>query len=97
MTRWRGLKDLLQDVVEKGTTAVEHVHKDVARKPFAILEHVPPLAGPARMGWSLVERVVSDTYRTIRLVNRVAGDLVGEALDAAERRRCDRSAEPPQQ
>jgi hypothetical protein len=96
MSRWRGLKDLLQEAVEKGTTAVEHVHKDVARKPFAILQHVPLLASPARVGWSLVERVISETYQTIRLVNRVVGDLAGEALDAADRRGAERSADASQ-
>ena len=85
MKRWHGLKDLVQDAVDKGTTAVERVHKDVARKPFAVLEYVPPLAAPARLGWSLLERTISGTYETIRAVNRVAGDLAGHAIDIAER------------
>ena len=90
MKRWRGLKDLLQDAVDKGTTAVERVHKDVARTPFAVLEHVPPLADPARLGWSLLERAITETYETIRAVNRMTGELVGVALDLAERQSTSR-------
>ena len=90
MKRWRGLKDLLQDAVDKGTTAVERVHKDVVRTPFAVLEHVPPLADPARRCWSLAERAISETYETIRAVNRMTGELVGVALDLAERQSTSR-------
>ena len=73
MERWRGLKDLVQDAIDQGSTAVEQVHQQVARRTFDILEYVPPLAEPARRARLLQEAVIGGAYDAIRLVNRVVG------------------------
>ncbi len=84
MERWRGLKDLVQDAIDQGSTAVEQVHQQVARRTFDILEYVPPLAEPARRARLLQEAVIGGAYDAIRLVNRVVGAVAGAVMDVVE-------------
>ena len=46
--RLLGLRALLEDVVEHGSSAVERVHRETAERTFAVLEAIPPVAAPAR-------------------------------------------------
>ena len=82
--QWRGLKDLLQDAVEHGSRAVERVHLETARRPFARLEERPGIAAPARVVRVAYEAYVTTTYEVVRLVNRAVGAAIDAALDAAE-------------
>jgi hypothetical protein len=84
--RWRGLKDLVKDVVEHGSSAVQRVHMETARRPFRILEQIPPLAPPTRVVRAIHDASVSTVYGMIRLVNAVVGEALGVVLDVAERR-----------
>jgi hypothetical protein len=84
MKRWTGLKDLVQDAIDQGSTAVEQVHQQVARTTFDILEYVPPLAEPARRARLLQEAVIGGAYDAIRLVNRMVGVVAGAVMDAVE-------------
>lgn len=81
--RWRGLKSLLQDVVEHGSRAVERVHLETARRPFAVLELIPPIAAPARVVHVVHDVVVTTSYGAVRLVNRAVGATLDVALGAA--------------
>jgi hypothetical protein len=83
--RWRGLKDLVEDAIDHGSRAIEEIHRQAGRWVFDLLEKVPPLAAPARLGRSLQQAVIGRTYGTIRLVNRVVGGIAEIAIDAAER------------
>jgi hypothetical protein len=96
--RWRGLKSLVADAVEHGSRAVEKVHKEIADKPFAILEAIPPIRVPAKVVHVIHDAAVTTTHVAIRAVNvavsaslDVAIDMV-EAKDRAEAARAD--AEP---
>ncbi|PTL75746.1 hypothetical protein [Vitiosangium sp. GDMCC 1.1324] len=91
MKKWRGLKDLVQDAVDKGATAVEQVHKRTAARPFELLEKVPPLTAPVRGVHGLHDLAVSGSYGMVRLVNRVVGKTLDVALDVLEQQ----SREPP--
>ncbi len=84
--RWRGLKDLVTDVVDQGSSAVQRVHMETAHRPFRILEQIPPLAPPTRVVRVIHDVAVSSVYGIIRLVNGAVGGVIGVALDAAERR-----------
>ncbi|WP_164020410.1 hypothetical protein [Pyxidicoccus trucidator] len=86
MKRWRGLKALVQDVVDKGATAVEGVHKRTAAVPFRLLRKIRPLEAPVRRVHELHDLAVSTSYAMVRLVNRVAGKTVDVTLDVLEKR-----------
>jgi hypothetical protein len=81
MNRLRGLRALLEDVVEHGTTAVERVHRATAARPFDVLDHIPPVA-PAARGVRLIHDVtVAGVYETIRQVNHLVGVTLAAAID----------------
>ncbi|HMJ16258.1 MAG TPA: hypothetical protein VK524_32815 [Polyangiaceae bacterium] len=85
--RWRGVKNLLESAVENGSRAIERVHKETARRPFTILENIPPIALPARGIHELHDHVVSAVHGSIRITNRVVGqclDVVFDTLDEPE-------------
>ncbi len=84
MTRWRGLMELVEDAIDQGSRAIEEVHGKAGRWAFELLERVPLLAPPVRVVRSVQQTVIARTYRTIRLVNRGIGAVVGMAIDAAE-------------
>jgi hypothetical protein len=84
MKKWRGVKALVQDAVDKGSTAVEHVHKRTAAVPFELLQKVPPLAAPVRGIHEVHDLAVSGSYGMVRLVNRVAGKVLDVAFDVLE-------------
>ncbi|HYO74239.1 MAG TPA: hypothetical protein VEU33_50020 [Archangium sp.] len=84
MKKWRGVKALVQDAVDKGATAVEHVHKRTAAVPFELLEKVPPLATPVRSVHQVHDLAVSGSYGMVRLVNGVAGKVLDVAFDVLE-------------
>jgi hypothetical protein len=84
MGQLRGLRALIEQAVDQGTSAVERVHRATAARPFAVLEAIPPVAFPAR-GVRVVHDAILDTvYGSIRQVNRVVGGSLALALDAME-------------
>ena len=82
--RWRGLKALVQDLVENGSRAVERVHKETAARSFTVLELIPPIAEPARQVHAIHDASVSGVYAAIRGVNRLVGATLDVVLTAAE-------------
>jgi hypothetical protein len=89
MNRWRGLRALIEDAVEHGTSAVERVHKATAARPFDILDRIPPIAPGARGVRVIHDATVAGVYETIRQVNRLVGATVSIAIDAIERTQDD--------
>jgi hypothetical protein len=90
MRRWRGLKSMVVDAVEHGSRAVEKVHMQTARVPFAVLEAVPPLAVPAKGVHAIHDAAVTGVYGMIRLVNKVTGDVLDVVLDAVEKGKAEK-------
>ncbi|HEX2675367.1 MAG TPA: hypothetical protein VHM19_01975 [Polyangiales bacterium] len=85
MKRWRGLKSLLQDAVEQGATAIEKVHLETARRPFTVIEKVaPPIEKPVQGVHAIHDAIVSSTYTSVRLVNRLVGKALDVAIDALD-------------
>ncbi len=84
LKRLRGLRALVQDVVEHGTTAVEEVHKATAARTFVVLEAIPPIATPARVVHTVHDVWLSGVYGAIRVCNKVVGKTLEIALDVAE-------------
>jgi hypothetical protein len=81
LKRLRGLRALLEDAVEHGTSAVERVHRATAARPFDVLDHIPPIA-PASRGVRVIHDVtVAGVYETIRQVNHLVGITLSAAID----------------
>jgi hypothetical protein len=80
LNRLRGLRALLEDVVEHGTTAVERVHKATAARPFDILD-LTPVAPVARGVREIHDATVAGVYETIRQVNHLVGATLSAAID----------------
>ena len=89
--RLRGLRALVQDVVEHGSKAVEEVHKATAARTFFVLEAIPPIAKPAKVIHAVHDASLTGIYGVIRAVNRVVGKGLEVALDVADAG----AAEPP--
>ena len=79
----QGLKDLVQEAIDKGATSVEEVHRSIAALPFAVLERIEPLAEPARTMKDLQQQSIGFVYEAIRRLNRVAGEIAEELLQRA--------------
>ena len=84
MDRWRGLKSLVADAVVHGSRAVERIQKETARRPFAILEQIPPLAVPVKGIHALYDVSVSSVHGMIRLVTRGVSSTLDVVIDVVE-------------
>jgi len=82
--RWRGLRALIGDAVEHGSSAIERVHLETARRPFAIIEQIPGIGDRAHTVHQIHDSLVSTVYDTIRGVNRAVGGAIDAALDHLE-------------
>ncbi|MCB9655985.1 MAG: hypothetical protein H6729_17805 [Deltaproteobacteria bacterium] len=81
MNRWKGLKDLLHEAIDKGSTAIEDVHTEIARRPFDVLEKVPPLRRPTQLVRVVHDIVVHGGYGAVRLANDVANAAAAKLID----------------
>jgi hypothetical protein len=93
LSRLKGLRALITDAVEQGTSAVERVHKATAARPFDILDKIPPVAPGARGVRIIHDATVAGVYETIRQVNRLVGASLSAALDVIEDVSSDDKAE----
>ena len=84
MNRLRGLRSLVEEAVEHGSKAVEHVHKATAARTFVALEAIPPIAAPARVLHAVHDLWLSGVYGAVRVGNRVVGKALEVAIDVAE-------------
>jgi hypothetical protein len=84
LRRWRGLKELVENAVENGSIAIERLQKETARRPFSILESIPPIALPVRRIHELHDHVVSSVHGSIRITTRVVGQCLDVVLDTLE-------------
>lgn len=78
--RWRGLSALIGDAVEHGSAAVERIHMATARRPFQIIEQIPPLAAPTKVVHEIHDAIVTSTYGQIRWWNGTVQKVLQAAL-----------------
>ncbi len=84
MTKLLKLKDIIQDIIDKGATSVEQIHRAIAEMPFEALEKIDPLETTARSAKKLHDNTVGGVYDIIRKVNQEAGKLAGELLEGID-------------
>lgn len=77
----QGLTTLVADAIEHGTRAIERVHLETARRPFAIVQLFPVVAVPARAVETVHDAVVTSSYATVRAVTRAVADAITTATN----------------
>ncbi len=82
MSRIRGWKDLVQDGVDVVSRTVEKTHRNIARKPFDVLEAIPGVDVPTKGVRVVHDAVLTGVYGSIRLVNRLVGGVADVVIDA---------------
>lgn len=88
MGKLRKLKDLVQEVVDKGATTVEDVHKAIAALPLDVLESVEGLEETAGSVKEIQQKSIGGVYDIIRRVNdkvaEIAEEIIGRVEEKAE-------------
>ncbi|MFA6035199.1 MAG: hypothetical protein WC889_20045 [Myxococcota bacterium] len=84
MSKLIGLKDLVQDAIDKGATSVEQVQLEIARKPLEIIEQIEPLKPLATSIREIHKASIGSVYDTIRTINKQVGEMAGEYLKMVE-------------
>jgi hypothetical protein len=82
---WRGVASLVRDAVEHGSRAVERIQMENARRTFAVLESIPPVASGARLVHVAHDASVGAVHMAIRGVNYAVGVAVVAVLEEAEK------------
>lgn len=80
----RGAIDLITDVVDATVREIEVAHQAMARRPYAVLKQIEPIAQPARGIEQVQITITTSAYGAIRTVNRVAGGIATGVLDRFE-------------
>ncbi|MFC1888995.1 hypothetical protein ACFL4G_04485 [Thermodesulfobacteriota bacterium] len=83
------LKDLVQDLIDKGATSVEQIHKAIVAMPFETLEKIEPLENVVKSTKKIQESTIGTVYDVIRNVNKEVGRLAEELLGGADARKDD--------
>lgn len=81
----RDLKDLVQEVVDKGATSVEEVHKAIAALPLEVLESISGLEEPAKNVKEIQQKSIGGVYDIIRKVNTKVSELAEDLISKVEK------------
>ena len=82
----RGLNDLVADAVDAGVTRTEQIHRAIARRPYAVLERISPVAAPVRTVEFVESTITGSVYWTVRLATRISGVVVAQVLERLDTR-----------
>ena len=80
----RGAVDLVTDAVDAATTEAQRAQEVFARRSYAVLARIQPLAGPAKAIESLQSAITALAYGAVRAGNAIAGAVVTTAIDRLE-------------
>ena len=80
----RGAKDLLHEAVQAGVNASEKVQRDIARKPYALLGKIRPIAAPVKVIEQTQTLITDKVYQAIRGVTKLSHFAASTALDGVE-------------
>ncbi len=84
LQRWRGLKGLIHDAVDRTTELIDEGHESTSRTVMRVFDAVPPLAEPARAVDGVRRVTTRGVLGTIRVINRLVETVTDAGLDAAE-------------
>jgi hypothetical protein len=80
----RGVADLIHDTVAGSVDAIEETHQAIARKQFALLKQIDPIAAPVRTLEHIERNIAGGVYQSIRLTNRLAATVATQVLNWLE-------------
>lgn len=83
--RLRGAAALVTDAIEAAAVEAQRVHETIARRPYAVLERIGPIAGPVRAIESAQGAITAIAYGAVRAGNAIAGAVVTTAIDRVAR------------
>ncbi|MEO8756096.1 MAG: hypothetical protein ABI624_25850 [Casimicrobiaceae bacterium] len=75
------MNDLITDALTAGVTRTEEIHRAIARRPYAVLKRIGPIATPARTVEFVETAISGSVYWTIRIATGVSGRIVSQALE----------------
>jgi hypothetical protein len=82
--RLRGAADLVTDAIEAAATEAQRAHEAFARRPYAVLERIEPIAGPVKAIEGVHNLVMETAYGSVRVANAIVGAVVTTAIDRME-------------
>lgn len=80
----RGAKDLVEESIDAAALAIGDVQRKMTQTPYALLAAVKPIAGPVRAIERAHLKIADSVYFSIRLGNRLVGNMAGLVLDQLE-------------
>ncbi len=84
--RIRGAKDLGEEAIDGLVVRIQDVHHAYGRVPFAVLERIPVVAGPAKGIKQVQQEITDGVYGAIRVSNRLIGLAASCVLDKIDER-----------
>lgn len=79
-----GAKDLLHDAITAAVNATERVHLAIARKPYALLERIQPIARPVKLVEQIQLAITGVAYGGTRVLHHAVNAVVTQALKTAK-------------
>ncbi|MFA6451313.1 MAG: hypothetical protein WCX65_17705 [bacterium] len=80
----KDLKDLVQEMVDKGATSVEDVHKSIAALPLEVLESISGLEDSAKGIKEIQQKTIGGVYDIIRKVNSKVAEIAEDIINKVE-------------
>lgn len=71
---------MAERVIDKGSTIVETVHKNISKITFGILESTPATGPPSRIVRKIHDRTAAGVYDSIRFINKGIGEIANGLL-----------------
>jgi pimeloyl-ACP methyl ester carboxylesterase len=81
MKRWRGMKSLVHDAVDRVTDLVGEGHESSARNVMRVTDRIDPVAKPARTVDRIRRVTTAGVLRSVKIVNRAVEIVTDGALD----------------
>ncbi len=80
MADQKTLNELIEEIVDKGATTAEQIHKEIADLPLTVLERLGLFERTTDDVRSLQDTSIGAVYDVIRDVNHQVNQLAGELL-----------------
>ena len=82
----RGAKELVEETVDAAALAISEVQRTMTRMPYVLLARIGPIAAPVQVIEQVHLKITDSVYFSIRVGNRLAGNMAGFVLDLLETR-----------